>query len=243
MSNQTQNNNPTNSTNQSGSSKTLWIIIAIVVVVAVAVLAFIFLENQGNTPSLGENTTPLPPTVVAPTPLPDSAYVTANVEINVRSGPSSNYPSYGIAPTGAQASVIGVSPDGGWWNISVNPANIPAGNAWVSAEYVTAQNTENIPVVQPPQLPPVAEVPVPEPGEPKVTALDVVNVRSGPGLNYQVYGLAPQGASGKVVGVSEDGGWWAVELPTTIAPDGIGWVSTDWVIPENTENVPVIPAS
>ena len=241
MTNQTENNNQINSTNQSGSSKILWVIVAVVAVVVVAVLAYIILGNQADTPSSGPNATPLPPTVAAPTPLPDTASVTANVEINVRSGPGTNYPSYGVAPTGAQAPVIGVSPDGSWWNISVNPANIPAGNAWVSAEYVTAQNTENVPVVQPPPPPPGAEVPTPGPDDPKVTTIDVVNVRSGPGLNYPVYGLAPKGASGKVVGVSEDGGWWAVELPTTIAPDGIGWVSADWVNAENTENVPVIP--
>lgn len=241
MTDQTENNNQNDSSNHSGSSKTLWIILAIVAVVAVALLAYVFLGNQADTPSSGANATPLPPTVVAPTPLPDTASVSANIEINVRSGPGTYYPSYGVAPMGAQAPVIGVSPDGGWWNISVNPQNVPAGNAWVSAEYVTAQNTDNVPVVQPPPPPPGAEVPVPGPDDSKVTTTDVVNVRSGPGLNYPVYGLAPKGASGKAVGVSEDGGWWAVELPTTIAPDGIGWVSADWVIPENTDNVPVIP--
>jgi stage II sporulation protein P len=137
--------------------------------------------------------------------------------------------------------VIGVSPDSGWWNIVVKPENVPSGNAWVSAEYVAAQNIENVPVVQPPPLPPGAEVPVPDPDDPKVTTIDVVNVRSGPGLEYPIYGLAPKGATGKVVGVSDDGGWWAVELPANISPDEIGWVSADWVIAENIDNVPVLP--
>lgn len=56
----------------------------------------------------------------------------------------------------------------------------------------------------------------------KVAAVEVVNVRSGPSTDYPSYGLAPQSATGKVVGISEDAGWWAVELPTTISPDGIG---------------------
>jgi uncharacterized protein YraI len=241
MSDQTNTNNQNDSTNESGSSKTLWIIIAIIAVVVIVVLGLIIFGNQGDTTSEGANPTTVPPTVVAPTPVPDTASVTANVDINVRSGPSTNYPSYGVAPAGAQAEVNGVSPDGGWWNISVSPTNIPAGNAWVSAEYVTAQNTTNVPVVQPPPLPPGAEVPTPGPDDPKVTTIEVVNVRSGPGLDYPIYGLAPKGASGKVVGKSEDGGWWAVELPMTISVDGMGWVSADWVIAENTENVPVIP--
>lgn len=233
--------NQIDSTNKSSTSKTWVIIVAIVTVVVIVVLAFIFFGNRDDTPSESSNPTPESPTVVAPTPLPETASVTANVDINVRSGPGTNYPSYGIAPSGSQAPVMGISPDGGWWNISVKPENVPAGNAWVSAEYVTAKNTENVPVVQPPPLPPGAEVPAPGPDDPKVTTIEVVNVRSGPGLDYPIYGLAPKGATGKVVGVSEDGGWWAVELPTTISPDGIGWVSSDWVIAENTENVPVLP--
>ena len=116
-------------------------------VVVIVVLAFIFVGNQGDTPSEGANPTPVPPEVIVPTSAPDTASVTANVDINVRSGPGTNYPSYGVAPTGSQAPVIGVSPDGGWWNISVNPTNIPAGNAWVSAEYVTAENTGNVPII------------------------------------------------------------------------------------------------
>ena len=232
--------NETNTENGPGSSKVWWIIIAGAAVVVIVVLAFIFFGNQGATPSEGTNPTPAPPEVVVPTPAPDVASVTANVEINVRSGPGTNYPAYGVAPTGSQAEVSGVSPDGGWWNISVKPENIPAGNAWVSAEYVTAQNTENGPVVQPPPPPPETAPPTPEPGEPTVTTTDVVNVRSGPGTNYSIYGLAPKGASGKVVGISEDSGWWAVELPTTTAPDGMGWVSAAYVTTANTDGVPVV---
>jgi uncharacterized protein YraI len=231
----------TNKKNKSGPSKTLIIIIAVVAVVVIAVLAFLAFGNQNSAPIEGANPTPMPPTVVAPTPLPDSASVAANIAVNVRSGPGTNYPAYGVAPEGAQAAVIGVSPDGGWWNISVKPENVPSGNAWVSGEYVTAKNTENVPVVQPPPPPPGAEVPAPGPDDPKVTTTEVVNVRTGPGTNYPIYGLAPKGATGKAVGKSEDGGWWAVELPTTVSPDGMGWVSADWVVAENTENVPVIP--
>jgi len=239
MSDQT---NTENTDNGSGNSKTLIIILAVVAVAIIAVLAFVVFGNQDSAPAEGANPTPVPPEVGAPTPMPDSASVTANVEINVRSGPGTNYPSYGVAPAGAQAPVIGVSPDGSWWNISVKPENVPSGNAWVSAEFVTAQNTDSVPVVQPPPAPPETVPPTPAPDEPTATTTDVVNLRSGPGLNYPIYGLAPKGATGKVVGVSEDRGWWAVELPTTTAPDGFGWVSADWVVTKNTENVPVIPA-
>jgi heat shock protein HslJ len=83
----------------------------------------------------------------------------------------------------------------------------------------------------------------PEAGEPTatVTAPPGANVRTGPGTEYPIIGVAPFGATGRVVGVSEDGGWWAIFIPG--APDNQGWVSDSTVEVENVENVPVIPAS
>jgi uncharacterized protein YraI len=71
-------------------------------------------------------------------------------------------------------------------------------------------------------------VPPAGPDDFKVAAVEVVNVRSGPSTDYPSYGLAPQ-----------DAGWWTVELPTTISPDGIGWVNANYLITSNTENLPV----
>jgi len=143
-------------------------------------------------------------------------------------------------PNGAQAPVIGISPDSGWWKITVNPANIPAGNAWMSAEYVTAQNTENVPVVQPPPLPLEAELPAPGPDDPQATAIEPINVRSGPRTVYESYGVAPIGTTGRVMGISQDGSWWVVALPTDVASDGMGWVNAAYVSTANTEGVPVV---
>ena len=84
--------------------------------------------------------------------------------------------------------------------------------------------------------------PEPEIGEPKATVTSAVgaNVRTGPGTNYPILGVAPFGVSGRVVGVSEDGVWWAVFIPG--APNNQGWVSSSVVAVENVENVPVTPA-
>ncbi|MCK4727057.1 MAG: SH3 domain-containing protein [Anaerolineales bacterium] len=230
--------NETNTNNGSGSSKTL-IIVAVVAVVVIAVLAFIVFGNQDSTPSEGSSPTPVPPEVSVPTPAPDLPSVTANDVINVRSGPGTNYPVYGVAPAGAQAEVIGVSPDGGWWNISVQADMIPAGNAWVSADYVTAQNTENVPIVPAPPVPPEVVPPPPTEGAPTVTSTDAINVRMGPSNQCTSYGVAPIGASAVAIGISADGIWYQVQIPTEIAPDGLGWVNANYVITSNTENLPV----
>ena len=235
--------NETNTNNGSGSSKTLIIIIAVVAVVVIAVLAFIAFGNQDSTPPEGSSPTPVPPEVVVPTPAPGVASVTANVAINVRSGPGTNYPIYGVAPAGAQAEVIGVSPDGGWWNIPVQTDMIPAGNAWVSAEYVTAQNTENVPVVPVPPLPPDVVPPPPAAGVPTVTTTDVINVRNGPSNQCDSYGKTPVGATAEATGISADGGWYQIQIPVEISPDGIGWVNANYLTTSNTENLPVTQLS
>lgn len=182
-----------------------------------------------------------PPANVAPIPPPASGdpMVTANTFVNVRGGPGTNYPVYGVAAPGAQAAVIGVSQDGGWWNISVDPETVPAGNAWVSADYVTAQSTENVPVVPAPPLPPpVAPVP-PTEGAPMVTSTDALNVRTGPNTLCTIYGVAPIGASAPAIGISVDGSWYQIRISTDIAPDGTGWVNANYLITSNTENLPM----
>ena len=75
---------------------------------------------------------------------------------------------------------------------------------------------------------------------PTAEAIDTVNVRTGPSTDYPSYGLAAAGDKALILGISEDGLWWVVELPTYIAPDGRGWVSAGYVIATNADNVPVI---
>jgi len=84
--------------------------------------------------------------------------------------------------------------------------------------------------------------PTPEPSDPTaiVTAPKGVNVRTGPGTVYPVIGIAPMGTELEIVGVSEDGTWWAVHLPG--APNNLGWVAGEFVVVENVDNVPVITA-
>jgi heat shock protein HslJ len=85
-------------------------------------------------------------------------------------------------------------------------------------------------------------LPAPEAGEPTATATAPlgVNVRTGPGSEYPVWGVASFGQTGLVVGVSQDHEWWVIDVPG--APDDQGWVSAEYMAVENAENVPVIPA-
>ena len=46
------------------------------------------------------------------------------------------------------------------------------------------------------------------------------------------------GDEGEIVGRNPAGTWWAVSIPS--APNGIGWVSADFVLARNVADVPVI---
>ncbi len=83
-------------------------------------------------------------------------------------------------------------------------------------------------------------IPEPEPGVPtgRVTAPNGVNVRSGPGTNFPVLGVAPFGTEGEIIGRSADSRWWVVAAPR--APGGSGWVSADFVAASNAADVPII---
>ena len=88
----------------------------------------------------------------------------------------------------------------------------------------------------------VVAPPDPEAGTPTATALEPINVRSGPGKEYDSFGVVPIGSMAEIIGKSEDGKYWVVKLSTEIAPEGQGWVIATYVKAENAENVPVIPA-
>ena len=84
--------------------------------------------------------------------------------------------------------------------------------------------------------------PTPEPGDPTamVIAPKGVNVRTGPGLEYPVIGIAPNGTKLEVVGVSQDRTWWVVNIPG--APGNYGWISEEYVDVQNADSVLVVPA-
>ena len=100
-----------------------------------------------------------------------------------------------------------------------------------------------------PELPPPAMTmeatvipPTPEPDDPTATVIAPkgLNVRTGPGVEYPIIGVAPNGITLEVVGVSQDRTWWVVNIPG--APGNYGWVSEEYVEVQNGDGVLVIPA-
>jgi len=121
--------------------------------------------------------TPTPPALDTPTPVPsptepvaatNEPTITMLTGLNVRSGPSTNYPVIGRLAQGETARITGRDELSTWWQIEFSS---PQGNrGWVSggSQYSSATNTQGVPVVPAPPLE-VAAAPTPTPVPPSPT--------------------------------------------------------------------------
>ncbi len=216
------------------SSKTNKLLLGVLLLVFVVAFLLLILGLTGNLPFGGAQSANL--LLSVPTPLPDEPYLVAQANLHVRSGPGVEYPSYGVLVEGASAAVIGTSPDGMWWVIRL--PIVDSGQGWVANENVETINVENVPILEPPPTLEILTAPTPQPGTPSLTATTIVNIRRGPGEDFESYGYLDRDQTAQVIGVSSDGAWWVINLPS--GEDGQGWVSDGYVITENTGDVPVI---
>lgn len=119
----------------------------------------------------------------------------------------------------------------------------PGGTAWVLASAVDLQGEIGLlpivifpegpdkPVAVPPLLPPSTGAPLPlnPPGADALigVAVQLLNVRVGPGTGYLGLGTIPYGTTMSFTGRVEDNSWYQIEYPSGL--DGRAWVSGDLV--------------
>jgi uncharacterized protein YgiM (DUF1202 family) len=213
--------------------------------------------------ALGGN--PPPPPAPAPAPAialtattepietPTGPYVVAEEGANIRTGPDTSFDRLGQLAANSPIAVTGKTVAGDWWQV-----NFPRGSdaiGWVSAEVVTfVGNAEDVPVVEAPS--PVEESDTAranlQASATVTTTLTVtgdkplvkipaggVNVRSGPGLDFDLLGRLEADEEAAVVGKSETAEWWQIEYED--GEDGLAWVA-DAVVDFNGDaaGVPVI---
>lgn len=197
---------------------------------------FVTATNSENVPVVGDSMSETPTSeteTVAPET--EGATVTVLGDMNVRGGPGTDYDRLGGATEGEVFEVSGKSPDGEWWRIDFDGQS-----GWIYAPYVTAANVEDVPVVGDAQ----AESTVPEdattegpatPAEPLAIAVGDLNVREGPGTEYDRIGGAYEGEEFSITGQSSDGEWWQIDFEGQS-----GWLYAPFVTATHAENVPVV---
>ena len=99
---------------------------------------FADISNAGDLPVL--EAPPVPPTAAFVGPQEGDPTLIASDAIFVRSGPGDQYPAYGVAEAGSKGLAIGVSEDGDWWVVRINPEMVGTGYGWVLKEFVTTEN-------------------------------------------------------------------------------------------------------
>ena len=87
------------------------------------------------------------------TPTPQTPTLLAKTDLNIRTGPSTEFQVVGILPADMSAEILGVNAEHTWWLVAFPGA--PNGHGWASASvaYGTALHAENVPVVVSPPTP------------------------------------------------------------------------------------------
>ena len=147
----------------------------------------------GTAPPPGEEIPVEPPAAGAPS-------ATADVNLNVRTGPGTLFKVIGHVMQGQGGAILGTSPDGFWYAFKIPPGKVSYEIGWVSASYATLDNPsgEPLPIVNPPLLPQTVYVDQPASGAPQLRTLEPATVRTGPKLTYP----DPRGDLGRRIGRS-----------------------------------------
>lgn len=197
---------------------------------------------------------------VAPTTIPEAAatptgpYITTEEGANIRSGPDTTFDRIGQLAADSPIAVIGKTAAGDWWQI-----NFPRGSeakGWVNAEVVEfVGDAAAVPVVEaasPTELTGTAAEASLQASATATTTLEATNdtpiikipagganVRSGPGLSFDLLGRLAENSEASIVGKSETGEWWQIEYEKGEAR--LGWVADAVVdFSGDAESVPII---
>ncbi len=145
--------------------------------------------------------------------------------MNARLGPGLAYDVITTLPQGTRANIIGVDPRGEWYQLELSHLDFPV---WIyqglasvegsleSVREVPAADLAELPISGAPGSRPIAFI-VPE----------VMNVRLGPGFDYEVLTTLPQGKQVEVVGIVSSSEWLQVELE---GMPSLGWLYRELVV-------------
>ena len=144
--------------------------------------------------------------------------------MNARLGPGLAYDVITTLPQGTRANIIGVDPRGEWYQLELSDLEIPV---WIFQSLASVEGSlDNVSQVSAEEL---ALLPISgAPGSRPVAVIqpEVMNVRLGPALEYEVLTTLPQGTQVNIVGIDPSGEWLQVELDGMTS---LGWLYRDLV--------------
>lgn len=158
---------------------------------------------------------------IIPAPPPQAPAVVGSEDTKVFNGPSEDQEVIAFLVKGQRAEAIGASRDGTWWVIRLPTAK--NGMGWVLNDTVSSEYSQGIAGMG---------------GKPYLFALQTLEIRTGPGHQYEALGYLEAGQGAEVIGTSADNQWWVIKMP--FFESGHGWVNGDRVEVGNAEGVAVV---
>ncbi len=151
--------------------------------------------------------------------------ITLPDEMNVRNGPGLECDIVTTVPAGTRAWIIGLDPDDDWYQVEIEGV---VGQAWIYQDLTTligslagVKRYTPAEIAQITGTPPTAtngSVPL------AITVPITMNVRTGPGLDYDVVRVVPKGTQGRIYGIDPNDDWFQIELEGL---DTLVWVYQD----------------
>ena len=177
-----------------------------------------------DSPTALPTDTPQPPAATA-TPQPIQGNLT--IKVNVRSGPATSYASLGQLDAGGKVQVTLRDATGGWYRILYPTA--PGGFGWVSAQFVTLAAGVQVPLDA-----------TATPAGPQGRAVQLLNVRSGPGTTFDSLGMLQPNTMVALTGKDATAAWFQISFPA--APGGHAWVTAQYIQTDASGQLPVLDA-
>ncbi|MCY4072476.1 MAG: SH3 domain-containing protein [Chloroflexi bacterium] len=180
-------------------------------------------NNQGGVivKSFISNPNPLPS--YSPQQYQAPLAITIPELMNVRTGPGLTYNIVTTVPAGTQGYIYGIDPDNDWFHIELEGFDT---RVWVYQDLTTVVGS-----LASVKLYTAAEIALLLSGSGgdgsiplAITVPITLNVRTGPGLLYDIVGIVPKGTQGRIFGIDPDNDWFQIELE---AFDTLVWVYQD----------------
>jgi uncharacterized protein YgiM (DUF1202 family) len=185
-----------------------------------------------STPTLAPSLTPRPTSTAAPpTIMPTVAPVagtTTNI-VNVRTEPDQGAEVLGQLPINTDVQIIGMDFTKSWYQILYPDG--PDGLGWVAGQLILTTTTPEVPVIG------VGAAGTPPAGT-QATTSQTINVRAGPGTDFNTLGTLDSGETITLTGKNDSATWLQIYFPG--GPDDRAWVSAGFVTVDDTSSLPVL---
>ena len=141
----------------------------------------------------------------------------------MRNGPALACDIVATVPAGTQAFIIGIDPDDDWYQVEIEGV---VGQAWIYQDLTTLVGSlAGVKRYTPAEIALITGTPAADGSVPlAITVPITMNVRTGPGLDYDVVRVVPKGTQGRIFGIDPDDDWFQIELEGL---DTLVWVFQD----------------